>query len=579
MDEMQELKLLRRLAELEAKAGGPPPAGPEFEDPGIAESLLIGAGRTVDRVGKGMKQLYYGATNNKQAQDALRESAADDDRAYQPLQKARPWSTGIGESIPSMVIPAGGAASVLGNMGRMAVAGAAPGALEYGSLEERGKRAAIGAAAGAAVPVAVLAAKTGKSLIEPLWQGGRETIAGRTMNRVAGKAAPEVQQRMSSASSLVPGSLPTAAEVAESGGIAALQRSASAANPEAYTQRAMEQASARMNALRGIAGDDAGMAAAEAARKAAAQPLYEAADAAVVPIDNYFAGLLNRPQFASAVKRAEELAKNEGLESIFFRGSQGEPVAMVGQGAHYIKKALDEAAERGSTSYTGQAGSKAAGNTQAEFLQWLEKSAPEYNQAKQAFAQGSRPINQMQVGRELMNQAAPALADFGALGRESGAQFARAMRNGDATAAKATGMSGADMSSVMDPQQLATLQAIAKDLARKTNAQDLGRGVGSDTFQKLSMQNIAEQSGMPRLTGGLLALPGMSRATSWAYRDVDEQMRGLLADALLDPKKAAALMKDAGKQRLLPNSPKARKALEQAAFRSAALGLLAGTNE
>ena len=34
-----------------------PEQKPEFEDPGFRQSALIGAGRTVDRVGKGMQQL------------------------------------------------------------------------------------------------------------------------------------------------------------------------------------------------------------------------------------------------------------------------------------------------------------------------------------------------------------------------------------------------------------------------------------------------------------------------------------------------------------------------------------------
>jgi hypothetical protein len=576
MTPREELEALRRLAELEARerVPAPKPERAPVEDPGFAQSMLIGTGRTFDRIGKGVQQMYYGATGQDGKQAALKAEADADDAAYKPLQDLRPWATGIGEALPSVALPAGGATTILGNMGRMALAGAAPGALEYGTVGERAKRAAVGAASGAAVPAVVLAAKTGKALVEPLYEGGRKTIAGRTMNRAAGGMAPEVARKMSAASELVPGSAPTAAEVAESGGIAALQRAAAAANPEPFTNRAMDQASARMSALRGIAKDDTAMEAAKAARDAASKPLYGQADSAVVPLDGYFSGLMQRKQFKSAVDRANELAEDAGISGgIFFRGNDGKPVAMLGEGAHFIKKALDEAAERGSTSYTGQAGAKNAGNTQTAFLNWLDKSVPEYRQASEAFAEASRPINQMEIGRELLDRVSPALSDFGALGKESGAQFARAMRNADQTAAKATGFSGARLADVMTPRQMQTLNSIGKDLARKTNAQDLGRGPGSNTFQNLAMQNIAEQSGMPRAVGGLLSLPGVSRATNWLYRDTDEKVQGLLADALLEPKKGAGLMTSAGK-RTLANNPKTRKLLEQAAMRSAALGLL-----
>lgn len=546
-----------------------PKLAPE-DTPGVGETLLIGAGRTFDRIGKGMQQLYYGATGNNAALTKLKAQAEADDAAYAPLKEARPWATGIGEAAPSMVLPGGGGTTLLSNAGRMALAGALPNVLEYGSAEERLKRGAVGAAAGATLPVAGAAVKTGWSFAEPMFNKGREAIAGRLLNRVAGDSAPDVINRLKSATELVPGSAPTAAQVAESGGIAALERQAAAANPEAYTRRAMEQSSARLNALRSVAGDDAQMAAAQAARDAAKRALYAQADVGVAPVDGTFKGLLMRPQFTSAVNRAQELAKDSGLGDIFFRNSRGEPIALIGQGAHYIKKALDEMGEFGSASYTGKTAAGNANKTNNLFQNWLKQHIPEYDAGKQAFAAGSKPINQMEIGRALLDKAQPALADYGALGKETGAAYAAALRNADALAAKATGFPGARMNNVLNPQQMQLVEGVAKDLARKANAQDLGRGPGSDTFQKLAMQNIAEQSGMPRVVGGLLELPGVSRATAWAYRETDQKMQAMLADALLDPKKAAALMERAN-QKWLQDNPTARRLLEQATGR---LGLL-----
>lgn len=553
-----------------ARAAEAPKTAP-VEDPGFLQTALIGAGRTFDRIGKGAQQMYYGAMGNDKALQDLKAAAQSDDAAYKPLQELRPWATGIGESLPSLAIPGGGASTLLGNAGRMALAGALPGALEYGTAGERFGRAALGAAAGAAVPAAGAVLKTGKAFLEPLTEKGREAVTGRLLNRVSGNQAQQVAQRLAQAGELIPGSAPTAAQVAQSGGIAALERAAAQANPEAYTLRAMEQASARLNALRGIAGDDVKMAAAVADRKAAKQALYAAADMGVAPIDSGFTSLLKRPQFAQAVSEAQTLAKNSGLDDIFFRDAKGQPVALIGQGGHFIKKALDEVAEPGAKTYTGRAGASAAGDTNKLFQDWLEKSVPEYAQAKAVYAQKSAPINQMQIGQALLEKARPALADFGALGRESGATFANAVRNGDALAAKATGFSGSTMKDVLTPQQMATVENIAKDLARKANSQDLGRGVGSDTFQKIAMSNIAEQSGMPRMMGGLLNLPGVGRATRWAYEDADKKMQGLLADALLDPKASAKLMTESTRG-LLADNPKTRKLLEQSLLRSGLLG-------
>lgn len=538
------------------------------EDPGIGGALLIGAGRTFDRIGKGVQQMYYGATGQDAKQAALKQQAEGDDEVYKGLTTLRPFSTGIGEAIPSMVLPAGGSAKLIGNIGRMAAAGAVPAALEYGTVAERAKRAAIGGASAAAVPLVAAAAKSAASFAEPLYEAGRRRVVGRTLNRVAGD--PSVIQKLENAAPLVPGSMPTVGQVAENGGLAAMERSAAAANPADYAARSMEQASARLNALRGIAKDDAAMASAEGARKTASQSLYQQADAGVAPLDSYFKGLQMRPQFKDAVARAEKLAKDQGLTEIFFRDKDGKPVALIGEGAHFIKKALDEAGEFGSASYTSKTGASAANKTNDLFQKWLEKSIPEYEAGRAAYEAGSKPINQMQVGRALMDKAAPALADYGALGKETGAAYGTAMRNADQVAANATGMSGATMRNVLDPSQFDLVQNIARDIARKTNAQDLGRGAGSDTFQKLSMQNIAEQSGMPRAVGGLLELPGVSRATGWIYRDTDQKMQKLMADIMLDPKKAADIMKGAD-SRILKDNPQLRQFLEQSAIRSGGL--------
>lgn len=560
------------------RGGAKPKQSAPVEDPGLGMSMLIGAGRTFDRVGKGMQQLYYGATDQADKQAALQQQADDDDAAYKPLTKLRPFSTGMGEALPSMVVPGGGATTMLGNMGRMALAGGIPQLLEHGTAAERIKRGAIGAGSAAAVPLIGAAARSASSFAEPLYAAGRSRIAGRTLNRVAGDDAANVIQRLQNARPLVPGSMPTAAQVAENGGVAALERSAAAANPSDYTARFMGQASARLNALRSVAGDDATMAAAVRARDAASKSLYAAADAGVAPVDRFFKGLEMRPQFSKAVARAQELAKDKGLTDIFFRDKDGKPIALIGEGAHFIKKALDEAGEYGSTSYTGKTAANAANETNELFQNWLAKSIPEYAAGKAAFAAGSRPINQMQVGQALMEKASPALADYGALGRETGATFANALRRGDQVAATATGFSGSTMKDVLDPGQFRLVENIAKDLARKANAQDLGRGAGSDTFQKLSMSNIAEQSGMPKAVGGLLDLPVVSRATKWVYRDADEKMQKMLADIMLDPKKAADVMKGANST-ILQNNPQLRQFLEQSVIRGGGLlGLTATPN-
>lgn len=567
-----------------------PPTKPQIEVPGIGEALLIGAGRTFDRIGKGMQQLYYGATQQEGKQAKLKEQADEEDRLYKPLQEARPFATGIGEALPSMVLPGGGAATFVGNAGRMALSAGVPAALEYGSTGERLQRGAVAAAAGAAVPLLGAVGKSVKTFAEPLYAGGRDAIVGRTLNRVAGDDAQNVIQRLSQAAPIVPGSFPTAAQVAQNGGIAAMERSAAAANPTSFAARGMEQGAARVGALRSIAGDDVMLEAARVARDQASKPLYAQAKTLSMANTPELSGVLESlpPNVLAKAQALARLAREplkDGIDvpartvptglldmsgNAFTKDLPAQQAQYSGKALHYIKLALDDTINGVGEGALGRTEKALMTGAKDDFLGVVDAGIPAYGQARAKYAELSRPVNQMEIGQAFYDKLKPALSDYGALGQESKAVFGNAMRNGDKMAADATGFKGAKLSAVMGPPQMQTLEQISKDLARKANAENLGRGVGSDTFQKLAMQNIAEQSGMPRLVGGLLDFPGVARATKWVYRDTDEMAQKVIAEAMLDPKKAAGLM-TAAKRGLLADTPVLKQLLSQSIVRSGGL--------
>ena len=576
-----------------------PQLKPEFEDPGFGNSLLIGAGRTFDRVGKGMQQLYYGATDNKQKLQELKQSAAEDDIAYKPLQEARPFATGIGESLPSMVIPGGGAATWTGNALRMGAAAAVPAMLEYGDAGDRLLKGVIAGGAGAALPAAGALFKSAKTFAEPLYGAGRDAIVGRTLNRVAGDDAANVIQRLKSAQPLVPGSMPTAAQVAENGGIAAMERSAAGANPSEFAQRGMEQASSRLNALRGVAGDDAMLEAAKVARDTAAKPLYAQAKTEAMQntpelaaiLDSLPPGVMTKAHSLAMLAREPlKMGKDIPAHTVstglldasgnaIGRDVAAQTSSYSGKALHYIKLALDDTLTKTGEGALGNTEKRLMMGAKDDLLGLVDSGIPAYGQARAKFAELSKPVNQMEIGQALYDKLKPALSDFGQIGAESKAQFANALRNGDKLAADATGFKGARLESVMSPLQMGNLNSIAQDLGRKANSENLGRGVGSDTFQKLAMQNIAEQAGMPRIVGGLLDLPVVSRATKWVYRDSDQAAQKVISEAMLDPAKAAQLMERVNGG-LLQDSPKLKQLLLQSGMRGGGLlGLSALPNE
>lgn len=123
----------------------------QAEDTGIGKTLMVGAGRTYDKVLDGLTQAWMAVNGESDStKKALKKSVDEKTALYQPLVDAHPVATAVGESLPSMVVPAGSSATVLGTVGKLAIAGAAPKALEYGTVGERAK-AATGGAVGSVV--------------------------------------------------------------------------------------------------------------------------------------------------------------------------------------------------------------------------------------------------------------------------------------------------------------------------------------------------------------------------------------------------------------------------------------------
>lgn len=126
------------------------PAQEQIEDPGFGQAALIGTGRTLDRLGKGIKQmgLNVAAPFSESARGELAgmaEQEGENSRLYKKLQDIRPGATMLGEAAPLVAAPMLGA-------GALATAASAslPGLVEYGTAQERLARGGMGAAGGVA---------------------------------------------------------------------------------------------------------------------------------------------------------------------------------------------------------------------------------------------------------------------------------------------------------------------------------------------------------------------------------------------------------------------------------------------
>jgi hypothetical protein len=545
---------------------------------GFLSDVAAGAGKTVVGVGRGIQQI-----TGLGDQAALQETIDESRRLDAPLRQSAGGVTGeIGAQVGMAVAP--GAAllrggnllglpsvsaagnyllsspATLGGVATQAGLGATLGAVQpVATGESRGRNVTLGALGGAAVPASGMALGTIRGAVEPLYSGGRDVIAGRAIRRAAGESADDVMRRLQQARILVPGSQPTAAEVAQSPGVAALQRAASAVDPEAYGIRTMQQNEARVTALQGISGTEASRDAARASRAASTAPLYrQAIEAGVDPqmsaaLKPQIANLMDRPSVKYAIEQAKGIMDERSV-TLARSGSV--------EGLQLVKQALDDAIERGSsaTSKVGAHQLRALQQTRSDLISVMQDIAPQLRSADAAYAAASRPINQMDIGAEIAQRSINPLT--GVLQPQS---YARNLT--DDLASRATGRSGATLAGTLGPGQLGTLQGIRDDLARSVAARDMGRGVGSDTVQKLAMTNLMERSGVPL---GVLNFPGMGAIGRFTYQNADDLIKQRLAEGLLSPSEAARLMQAA---RANPNVT----AFIEATRRITAPGILGGS--
>lgn len=430
----------------------------------------------------------------------------------------------------------------LGGLLTRAGTGAATGALAAGMVNP--EDAGVGAVVGGALPVLAKggaavgkAATSGvKSLVEPLYQRGKEKIVGRALREFAGDQVDDAIRNLQQSRELVPGSLPTVGEASGVPSLAALQRASVNVSPEAANAmeaRAVANNQARVDVLELLSGSKGAREAAESARSDAAAAAYGAARAQapeVIAPSKELLELAERPTMKRIIAGAKRLAADKG-EKI------GNPLESI-DGLHYIKLSVDDALSGTANSALARNQKAAVMDIKDRLIAEMDKVSPAYGEARRAFADASKPINQMDIVEELKGSIAPLT------GKLRAAQYASKLS--DDTAARATGFKGATLKNTFTPEQLAQLTAIRDDLARADFAANAGRAAGTNTVQNLSYGNILNQFGVPnylrnmpagQVVGGLLG-----RGADAIYGKANKEIAGLLAETMLSPQEAARLM-------------------------------------
>lgn len=335
-----------------------------------------------------------------------------------------------------------------------------------------------------AQPIIGMAKNAYRGFIEP--RINPAATRGRVYLDAAGDKADEVISAMRGAAPKVPGSMPTAGEAAlpaASAEFSALQRQAMDIAPTPYVARADAQNAARLASLRTVGQDEAALKAAETARSAAADPIYQAARAP----SNIATPLAVKNQIDDLLKR------NPGNRELVTELSNIRKGLLTDEGR------IRTNAEQVSSVIDGLKAAKA--NVENKFIaghlntlqRELEKSIPGYEMANKTFRDMSKPINQMQVGQYLEKKLVPALSEDA---RQKSATYAGALQDAPGTIKRSTGAPRYDdLTKVLNPDQMAVVNGIRDDLAQ---------GARFDVLSRKGMKaapDIGEAAGKQKVTG------------------------------------------------------------------------------
>lgn len=581
--ELEQLRKLKRLRELEAKAGQRLSESPAIQNAeqrvatnptstmstwGRDGLFAAGMGQALNELALGAKQRLvevakysgdeFGATQIGDPSMNIQDEIDERRRLDAPLLATQGGSAGrvagnIGVALPLSFIPGantyGGAALTGALMGNLQ-----PTAEGESAAMNTAQGATFGITGKAMADVLSAALRSGwqgtKALFAPFSEAGREKIAANTLRAFAAKP-DDVALRLAQADEIIPGSVPTAADIAQDAGISQLQRSVQAADPQIaddFAQRALDRNAARIEALKGVTkyGDD--IESAIARRGEIGQKVYKKALGQKIRVDDKIKTLTERPSFQQALERARKIASDEGAPIKNLFDQEGKFAST--RALHYVKMGYDDLINAAPQSGIGKAELNAIRKARGELLDWISENNPAYKTAMARFEKASRPINQQEIVDALLSRATrsqvPNVRGEMTIYPSS---YGQAIKDKGANLVQTTlGRYNETLDDVMRPEQMAVIRDVLKDAAQESAGVNFGRAVGSNTAQNLAGMNILRQ------TSGPLGFPGLQ---GWAERNVfptgarmlnlvyggqEPLIKQTLAEILMDPQRASALM-------------------------------------
>lgn len=385
---------------------------------------------------------------------------------------------------------------------------------------------ATGGVLGGAIP----AAGTGLHKVYTAVKDALTASPAKIAVRAAGDKVKAVIDALRSNRSEVPGVNLTAGQASvpsNSAEFAALQKMVSAKDPSAYFGPAGvqgQQEGARQAAVRTIGRTPEELEAAITARSNAANANYGKAYEQAIKGDPELMAMSRNPYFQEALGDASKIAAAREIT----------PKKNLTEFLHLVKVTLDKQLQKSGDTALGATEKKTVMNLQEKLVGWLGKKNPEYDAARLAHIDLSKPINQMKLGQEVERALVAPVS-----GGERPTVFANAVRKAENTVSKATGNPRIDD---LTPAQRKVLQAVQGDLQRDAQFKGLARE---------GMESVSQRIGAAELPPTGIFQPLVSAARGWFNRAtgrITEKGLEQLSPLMRDPAKLAELMENSSPQ-------------------------------
>lgn len=402
-----------------------------------------------------------------------------------------------------------------------------------------------------------IAGRAAPSIVKPLTKEGREVITGQVLRKLATEPESAITA-LEASTSKIPGVRPMTAGASRDYGLMSAETPIRALDERGlFAQQLAENTAARQAELARLTSPEK-IVAAEAKREAITTPMREDAFANATISPDMF----DRVVTLTAQKQIDEILKSAAgargtVEQTMKWASEQIKRGTTPERLYEVRKDL-RAATLGKLDKPGSEYSLARGELQkviSSIDDALDAAAPGYRDYLQTYAKMSTPINQMEEIAALRQKTSVGIPDPLTGERNiAPAQFG-----------KLVDLLQVDPKTKLSSTQLYLLNNIARDLEQGATANlSAVRVPGSDTFKNISVANIMgsvigkAMYGEPGGKTNALVQKVMT-PLNWLYNGSDDAIRGLLIEAMRDPKLAAQMMKKAGTTTIEPLSEELKR--------------------